>query len=137
MHMSAIGGKADIRIWRRHACFLVVLDQMRTGNAQFTRPLHGLCHQFLVGHRVECASLAHFAPVDDEAAYFGFAHRALHRSRRLTKLQCELPCLLQLAQDARAEGAAPHSDSPRDVHVPAASPGSINIRLPGKAILFG
>ena len=47
-------------------------------------------HQFLVGHVVECAGITHLAPVDDEAAYFGFAHRALHCSRSLTRASQDL-----------------------------------------------
>ena len=32
---------------------VVVLDQMRTGNAKFARAFHRLLHQFFVGHVVE------------------------------------------------------------------------------------
>jgi hypothetical protein len=55
---------------------VVVFDQSRPGYAQLPSPARGRRHQLLIGHAVEGASGAHLAPVDDEAEYFGFAHRA-------------------------------------------------------------
>ena len=43
--------------------------------------------------------IPHLAPVDDEAEYFGFAHRALRRCRRLTELKREQARFLQLGQE--------------------------------------
>src|SRR5262249_31777565 len=54
--------------------------------------------EFLVDQVIECANIADFATIDDEAGYLGIPHRALHRSRRLTTLQCEFPLLLQFRE---------------------------------------
>jgi hypothetical protein len=71
---------------------------MRTGNAERACEPRGFLDKLLVGEAVKRTHVADFATIDDEAEYFGFAHRALHRSRRLTKLQREFPCLLQLRE---------------------------------------
>ena len=71
---------------------------MRTGNAQFTRPLHGLCHQFFVGHRIECASLANLAPIDDKAQNTRHSDRRRHHRGGIGLVERQLARLLQIAQ---------------------------------------
>ena len=52
----------------------------------------------LVCIAIKRTNVTDFATLDEKAAYFGFAHRRLHRSRRLTTLQRELSLFLQLRE---------------------------------------
>jgi hypothetical protein len=84
--------------------FRVVLDQMRTGNAQFTRPLHGLCHQFLVGQRIECASLANLAPINDQPENTGHADGRRNDRNGIAFIERDRACFLQIAEQRIANG---------------------------------
>jgi hypothetical protein len=90
-------GKADIKVWRRHACFLSRLRPSRTGNAEFARHLRSLAHQFLVGHVVECASLANLAAIDDKAQNTRHSDRRRHHRGGIALVE------RQLARDCVAE----------------------------------
>ena len=60
-----------------------------------------LFHQLFVGLVIKRAGVTDFATVDNEAAYLSFAHRGLHRSRRLAMFQCEFTRFFQLLQKRR------------------------------------
>src|SRR4029450_10582630 len=103
--------RADIRWWiseasacsasRRAFCarlkrlLVVVLDQSRTGNAQFARPPHSLRNKFLIGHAVESASRANFAVIDDVARPASFRPDRRHHRAGIAFFDCELPGFLE------------------------------------------